>query len=271
MREKKYFKKNNLYFRYFNQLKHFYLTSMSVIIRLKETNSTNQYLQEQLTTTNLTEGTMVLSEYQTHGKGQIGNKWESDKEKNITCSLILYPTFLEISEQFIISQIISLAILDTLQKYISNLKIKWPNDIYYKNKKIAGILIENSISGKTIQNCIVGIGININQEKFSKSIPNAISLKQITEKEQDINKIAENLQKNIFVRYNEILREKNNKIHQEYQKNLFRFSEFHLYKTKGIVFEAKIKEVKTSGHLVLEEKETKKRSSFLFKEVEFVL
>jgi BirA family biotin operon repressor/biotin-[acetyl-CoA-carboxylase] ligase len=152
---------------------------MSNIIKIKEIDSTNHWLKEQSNKQFLDEGTTVVAEYQTAGKGPRGNRWDSEAGKNITCSLLLYPDFLPVKQHFLLSKVVALGIKDAAEQYIRPVHIKWPNDIYYQNRKIAGILIENEITGQTIGKSIVGIGLNVNQEQFSDAAPNAVSIKQI--------------------------------------------------------------------------------------------
>lgn len=243
---------------------------MPTIIRLKETDSTNRYLQDLIKEKELKEGSLVVAEKQTAGKGQMGNKWEAEAGKNITCSLVLYPHFVEIVEQFILSELISLALKDTLSALTEDICIKWPNDIYYKNKKIAGILIENTLYGDKIDTCIVGIGLNVNQEIFTSNAPNPISLKQIMNQSYKLDDVLINLHQNIFNRYAQLLKGENEKLHQEYQDALFRKEGYHHYKANGEIFEAKIKRIEKTGHLVLETKNQEERH-FAFKEVQIVL
>ena len=151
------------------------------LVALDETASTNQYLSQlcnQLQES-VAELTTVTAEFQTAGKGQRGNTWEAEEGKNLLFSFVLYPSFLEARRQFILSQIVSLAIKEELSRWSDEITIKWPNDIYWKDKKICGILIENDLSGHHIRRSIAGIGININQEVFNSDAPNPFSLKQI--------------------------------------------------------------------------------------------
>jgi len=124
------------------------------------------------------EFTTVIAERQTAGKGQRGNSWESEDCRNITFSFVLYPTFIEARRQFILSQIVSLSIKEELDQWTEGISIKWPNDIYWNDKKICGILIENDLSGHHIGRSISGIGVNINQDVFRSNAPNPISLKR---------------------------------------------------------------------------------------------
>ena len=148
------------------------------LVALDETASTNQYLSQlcnQLQES-VAELTTVTAEFQTAGKGQRGNTWEAEEGKNLLFSFVLYPSFLEARRQFILSQIVSLAIKEELSRWSDEITIKWPNDIYWKDKKICGILIENDLSGHHIRRSIAGIGININQEVFNSDAPNPVSL-----------------------------------------------------------------------------------------------
>ena len=145
------------------------------LIILPETDSTNNYLtqlcNEQQSA--VREFTTVIAERQTAGKGQRGNSWESEDCRNITFSFVLYPTFIEARRQFILSQIVSLSIKEELDEWTKGISIKWPNDIYWNEKKICGILIENDLSGHHIGRSISGIGVNINQGNLSSDAPNS--------------------------------------------------------------------------------------------------
>lgn len=147
-------------------------------IHLKRVGSTNQYTADMIAKSKPMEGTVISAAYQYDGKGQIGRYWESEDGMNITCSTILRPIFLEASDQFRLNIAVSLAVWDFVDHYISSddVRIKWPNDIYVGNKKIAGILVQNTLIGKRIDSSIIGTGININQVQFSDHIPNPTSL-----------------------------------------------------------------------------------------------
>ena len=151
------------------------------LLVLMETDSTNRHLTQLCDEqgTDIPEFMTVIAERQTAGKGQRGNSWESEDCKNITFSFVLYPTFIEARQQFILSQIISLSIKEELDEWAEGISIKWPNDIYWNEKKICGILIENDLLGHHIGRSISGIGVNINQEVFRSDAPNPVSLKQI--------------------------------------------------------------------------------------------
>ena len=124
------------------------------------------------------------STIQTAGRGQAGNSWESEAGKNLLFGLLFHPREVEANRQFILSQAVALSICETLSDYAEDIRIKWPNDIYWKDRKICGMLIENTLVGRCIENCIIGAGININQQTFCSDAPNPVSLRQITGKEQ---------------------------------------------------------------------------------------
>lgn len=241
------------------------------IIHLSETTSTNNYLSELQKKEKLEEGTIVWTDFQTAGKGQTGNSWESEPTKNLLFSILFYPDFLEAAEQFILSQAVSLAIVDTLKPLLKNetVSIKWPNDIYVGNKKMVGILIENTIKGSSIDTSIAGIGINVNQEIFRSNAPNPVSLKQLTGETYKLDDLLKTLQNNLLTRYAELCNNNETNTVLGYKENLFRKEGYYPYKSGNSVFEAKIKAVLPSGHLVLEEKNGT-ILKFAFKEVQFL-
>ena len=149
------------------------------IIHLDETQSTNSYLNNFCLEQEVSELTTVWANFQTAGRGQRGNSLESEPNANLLFSFVLHPSFIEARQQFHISQIVALSIQEALSQYTDDITIKWPNDIYWKNKKIAGILIENDLCGHHISRSIAGIGLNINQQKFISDAPNPVSLYQI--------------------------------------------------------------------------------------------
>ena len=232
------------------------------------TQSTNIFLKEKLKTETLPEFFAVRTAFQTAGKGQIGNSWEAERGKNLLCSMLLYPHHIAIQEQFIISQIISVAIVNTLKEYCTGFEIKWPNDIYFGNKKIGGILIENSLRASQIEYSIIGIGLNINQKVFKSDAPNPISLAQIIGKNVSVKTILSKL----IYQIKEFHQTSNySPIKQNYLKYLFRGNGIYRFKTpQSEVFEASIYKIEDDGQLILKTKNNVIQS-FYFKEVEFVL
>lgn len=234
---------------------------------ITETDSTNTKLRALLSEQPLPEGFIVRTDFQTSGKGQKGNSWESERGKNLLFSILLYPTHLPIEKQFIISQLISIAIKKTLDQYSVGFSVKWPNDIYYFDKKIGGILIENIIQGNKIKSMIAGIGLNINQIKFESDAPNPVSLIQITGKRTVLIPILNQIYENIMELY---LQSNEEKIAEIYAESLYRKDGFHRYNASGEEFEAKIIRVHPDGKLELETTGAEKRE-YYFKEVTFVV
>lgn len=240
------------------------------IIRLEETTSTNSYLKILLREQYLEEGFVVVADFQTAGRGQVGNSWYSGKGENLLFSLLIYPTEIPANEQFIISRIVSLAIKNTLDQFADDIRIKWPNDIYWKDKKIAGILIENSLQGKVIENSIIGIGLNLNQQIFPMELPNPVSLRQITATEHDKDYILDLLTKEFFLLYRSLQQGEKQVIEDEYMLDLYRVNGYYWYEDANGRFQAKIDNVLSSGHLVLETLDTKEERVYAFKEVAFI-
>ncbi|MDR1610423.1 MAG: biotin--[acetyl-CoA-carboxylase] ligase [Candidatus Symbiothrix sp.] len=242
---------------------------MNNIIKVKETDSTNQLLKKQSEEQALDEGVTLVSGFQTAGKGQRGNRWESEAGKNITCSIILYPEFLPLKQQFLLSEAVALGIKDAVEQYLRPVEIKWPNDIYYQNKKLAGILIENELTGQTIDKSIIGIGLNVNQDRFSSVAPNAVSMKQILGKEIDLDVLLEKTVNAILFRYNTLKDGNSASIVSAYHDSLYRKSGFHLFSDKNGLFSAKTEQVTGDGFLHLTTDEGEKRC-YTFKEVSYV-
>jgi BirA family transcriptional regulator, biotin operon repressor / biotin---[acetyl-CoA-carboxylase] ligase len=215
--------------------------------------STNTHAATLLKNNPVQEGTIVYTNYQTAGRGQPGNSWESENGKNLLISLILYPMMVKPSDQFIISKIISIAICDFLRQHISDVSIKWPNDIYAKNDKIAGILIEASLIREEIEYVIAGIGLNINQKKFISQAPNPVSLNIITGINYDIEECMKSLASNIDRRYKQLLQGKWSEIDDEYLDNLYRIREWCDFRDANGSFEGRIISVNPSGRLQIED------------------
>ena len=140
------------------------------LIHINETNSTNNYLQSLCSEQKVEELTVVVADFQTSGRGQRGNSWESDPGKNLLFSTVIFPEFLEARRQFLISQVISLAIKEELDTYTTDISIKWPNDIVINGKKICGILTEMSAQFDYINHIVIGIGINVHNESFPEEL-----------------------------------------------------------------------------------------------------
>ena len=243
------------------------------IERLKEIPSTNDYLKKLCQEGYAREFHTVLAESQTAGKGQRGNSWESETGKNLTFSMVLYPTNLEIKDHFFLSILTAFSVFDALRFYTDGFSIKWPNDIYWNDKKIGGILIENEMEGKYITQSVIGIGLNINQEVFLSDAPNPVSLKQIVgttiEREEVLNRIFKGLLGGYFMLESEPQKAIST-LQTLYRQHLYRKNGQHLYRDAEGEFMAEIHNVETDGHIVLKDEQNTLRR-YAFKEVTFVL
>lgn len=241
-------------------------------IHIKETQSTNSCLREWSDAHPGKEGIALYTDNQTSGRGQRGNSWESEPGKNLTASVLLMPGFIPADRQFILSQIVSLAIRDALSAYTEDITVKWPNDIYWKGRKICGILIENDITGETLSRSIIGIGLNVNQRQFRSDAPNPVSLCQITGIEYHIEEILAAIGENISDRYCSLKQDSCSwpAYHEEYENSLYRKSGFHLFESGNGRFRASIHHIEPSGLLVLEREENGGTESFAFKEVAYI-
>lgn len=239
------------------------------VIHLEKTDSTSNYLLNLCNETRLEEFTSVIADFQTSGKGQRGNSWISKKGENLLFSFIFYPDFVEAKKQFYISKAVSLAIKKTLDFYSNDITIKWPNDIYWKDKKICGTLIENDLLGTSIQKSIAGIGVNINQKEFDKSALNPVSLYNITNSTHKIMDVFNSIMENVQY-YNSILKAKKEAfIDRLYFESLYRNNGFHTYEDKEGIFNACIVEVLPEGFLVLKDEQGRNRQ-YAFKEVQYL-
>lgn len=243
---------------------------MPRIIRLQKTDSTNNYLHALARPEQLGEGSVVWAEFQTAGRGQIGNSWESADGENLTFSVVLYPTFLLANRQFLISQITALSVKQTLDRYVDDITVKWPNDIYWRDRKICGMLIENDLAGQFIYSSILGIGININQKEFKSNAPNPVSLYQIIGKRTDREKFLQEFLERLYANYLLLLQEKEVLIQEAYRQSLYRREGFYLYEDANGRFEAAIEEIEPSGYLHLRLRDNTIRR-YEFKEVRFVI
>ena len=229
------------------------------IVHIDETDSTNRWLREQGGEENM----VVWADYQTAGRGCGTNHWESERGKNLTFSMLLHPHDVPAQKQFRISRAISLAICKALGQHIGDLSIKWPNDIYWRDGKIGGILIEVTLLGNKVKDCIIGIGLNINQRVFRSDAPNPVSMWQICEQETD----CEQLLQEILQAFQEYMGKSNK---DEYQSMLYRRKGFHPYADKDGAFMAEIIDVEDDGHLLLRDDNGQLRR-YAFKEVTFVI
>ena len=240
----------------------------STIVHLDIVDSTNNYAAKELLTKSLKEGTVFVAACQQAGRGQRDAQWESAKGLNLTFSIVLYPEQVAVVNQFSISKAISLGVTDFLSQHIEGVSIKWPNDIFVNDKKIAGILIETAISSGKFSRAIVGIGLNINQEVFLSEAPNPVSLKNLTGKTYDLSELLASMCTCLDNRYRSLIRRDYSILQLEYVKLLYRKGIWANYKAAEGDFEGRILGVENDGRLQIETRFGEVRG-FYFKEVAF--
>ncbi len=234
---------------------------------VEETPSTNSALAAM--GASAPHGYAILCRRQTAGRGQRGNSWESAPGQNVTLSLLLRPHEIDAAAQFTISEAVAIGVADTIAPLLPghDVRLKWPNDVYADDRKICGILIENSLTGRTVDRSIAGIGLNVNQQEFLSDAPNPVSLRQLTGRTYDIEDMARRLCANILT----LLDTPADELHSRYRTLLWRGEGLHRWKDAGgRCFEARIADVAPTGHLTLEEIDGT-RSTFAFKEVSPVM
>ena len=197
--------------------------------------------------------------YQTAGRGQTGNSWESEADKNLLCSILLPPN----KNLYFLNIAVGVALLRVIGE---DFTIKWPNDIYFGDKKVAGILIENAIIGNEIKYSIAGIGLNVNQTTFVSDAPNPVSLKQIRGQEYDI----ERLMNLLFKTVQSILNESEQEVWAYYKSHLYRREGFWPFEDKNGTFEARISDVLPTGEIVLRDRQGTPHQ-YHFKQVRYVI
>lgn len=247
------------------------------IIKIESTDSTSSHLAG--IAEGCAHGTAVMARVQTAGRGQRGNSWEAEPGMNITLSLLLRPEGIEPARQFIISQAVSLAIVEMLDSFIGAdaVSIKWPNDIYVNDSKIAGILIENVISGSAISRSIVGVGLNVNQTEFLSDAPNPVSLKQLLPKvDFNVDVLAEAMVSDILGKVDQALSSEceAGEISGAYFARMWRGGGYyHRYydHTRGLYMDARIDSVAASGHIMLTDQADGVARTYAFKEISAVL
>ena len=236
----------------------------------KELDSTNAYLQRQQSERDI-RNWVVSTDEQTAGKGMGSNGWESEVGKNLTFSLAVDVGFLPAERQFLLSEAVALGLYETLIPLIpvEKLHIKWPNDIFYENRKLAGILINSTIKANLMDVSIIGIGLNVNQIQFQDWPTHPISLKQITEKEYDLQPLLEQIAEHIITKV-ELLKTNPEAIEQEYLERLFRYRTWADYEVGGKNMQLFMTGIDKYGRLQLIDG-TQQSYCFEIKEIKFVL
>ena len=234
---------------------------------LDSVDSTNNYAMAMIHKREIAGEIAVFAKEQTQGKGRRGKHWLSNKAENIMLSVALPMQWLGLSRQFEVSVAAALSCRDLFHKYIlANLFIKWPNDIFINDSKAGGILIENVIKGKIWQWAVIGIGLNINQEKFDNGVLKATSLKAETGKDYDVIELADELHQNLLKRIEQVKRGDFGKMLEEYNEHLFARGQMVKLKKQDELIETKIVAVSPSGELITKDSVERR---FVFDEVEF--
>ena len=234
---------------------------------LEETDSTNDFLRH-YTPGEDEDMTVVWTDFQRKGRGQGSNQWESEAGKNLTFSVLIHPDKVRAQDQYIIS----MAVAETMHRFLSGtvdaaIQIKWPNDIYVGDSKIGGILIENYLSGEHIKDCIIGIGLNVNQTVFVSDAPNPISMRMIDDREWNREEVLQGLISELVWQFQHF---RFDIIRKKYRRHLYRREGFYPYRDAEGEFEAEMLEVENDGHLVLLDTEGRQRR-YAFKEVAYVI
>ncbi|MEZ5199336.1 MAG: biotin--[acetyl-CoA-carboxylase] ligase [Bacteroidales bacterium] len=243
------------------------------IITLQSIGSTNEYLQAEIKKgVDIVDGTVIVARHQFAGKGLETNKWESAPGKNLILSVFLKPAFLKAQDQFMLNKMVSLSVLDfinSISTTTSN-KVKWPNDIYMDDKKVSGILINNTIGGNDILFSIIGIGINVNQQAFESDAPNPVSLTQIVNIELELDRCLNSLISFLNIRYQQMKSSEIQKINTDYLNSLYRYNEYHFFYFNNCKIKARIIGLGEYGKLKLI-REDQSTIECDMKEIQFIL
>jgi len=241
------------------------------LIQLSAVDSTNNYLKLMVSKSEpLAEGTVIMADDQFAGRGQLGNTWISKAGLNLTFSIYLRPTFINIASLFQLNVAVSVGLIDALKGYVDpGITIKWPNDIYFKDRKIGGVLIENTLSSGNLKSSIIGIGINVNQLEFDSSILKRVSsLSKILHAYVDLMELLEKVCHNIEVQYMRLRAGKFKELLALYLDNLYKYNKISTYKANNSVFQGQIKGVSDEGKLLIEREGN--LHSYGLKEIEFL-
>ncbi|MCQ2083304.1 MAG: biotin--[acetyl-CoA-carboxylase] ligase [Bacteroidaceae bacterium] len=237
--------------------------------------STNTYLTELAGGDSGFDYEVAVAGFQTGGRGQRGNTWESQPGKNLLFSILAHPSSIDVTRQFFISQAIALAVSDCVCEYLGPelgryVSVKWPNDIYWKDFKMAGILIEHTVMGRSIQHSVVGVGLDVNQTVFESDAPNPVSMAMVAGHEFNLEPLLQSVVA-CFIEYmGRYTSEEMQKTDRRYHDRMYRGTGFHQFRDINGLFKARICNVEPNGCLVLETDGGEKRT-YEFKQVQFVI
>lgn len=248
-----------------------------IINWLDEIDSTNSFVARNIST--LQSGSVIAAHRQSAGRGQRGNSWESEPFANLTFSMLLRPADFPANKQFHLSEAVAVAITESIEKKCCiSAKIKWPNDIYFNDLKLAGILIEHALMGRNILHTIIGVGLNVNQRKFFSDAPNPVSLAQIADKEFDLDTLLYDVCLRIEQRVDALRSDTDfNDIHSLYMNRLWRNDKcFHKFRdvASGNIYLGQIADIEPMGHLIVNEHSNYGQiipHRYAFKEVEWII
>ncbi len=245
---------------------------ISKILTLETIDSTNEFLHYLLNSGECQDGTLVVAKEQTAGKGLAENKWESEPGKNLTLSIFHVPFYISPADQFLLNITVALAVREFVAALVPtrNVTVKWPNDVYIDDGKVAGILIQNAVTGIHFTHSIIGIGININQIRFRSSAPNPVSVIHYLQKELDLEESLNLLTAIIDLKFNMLQSGQHEKLREEYLWNLYRLGKLHGYRINGILQVARITGITNFGQLMLRNEDETDYVCDL-KEVEFLI
>jgi len=238
------------------------------LIHLSSVDSTNIFANRLINQEEVREGTVILADHQINGKGQGGNRWISEPGSNLLFSAVFNPDFLRADRQYYLSMVVANAIADFLSEFSNNIAIKWPNDMLINHKKIAGILIENTILGEYLRTTIAGIGLNVNQVKFPEEIPDAVSLTMTTGRQYKLKELLGTLLEKLSTSVNLLYENRIGLIRTAYLNNLYGLNEWHEFSDSMGQFEGRINDVAETGELMVL-KRNGELSHYGFREITF--
>jgi len=239
------------------------------MIRLIQTSSTNDFLRD-YTGDEGEEMTVAVAEYQTAGRGQGGNKWESERGKNLLFSVMFRPKNVPAARQFVVLEACAMALANALEVYVDGITIKWPNDIYWYDSKISGTLTECDVNKGMVTRCIMGVGINVNQRKFLSDAPNPVSLSFAMGEIMDKEKVLDTVLFHFHIYHTLLANDHFELIHNEYNEKLYNSKGYHEFEDENGRFKAKAMGVDKTGRLYLRRNDGNVLR-YSFKEVRFII
>lgn len=239
-------------------------------VHLEQTDSTMVQLQRPEHVHSTKEFVLMTTDYQTAGHGQKGTSWEAERGKNLLFGFVFHPTHIPALQQFALSEALALGIRAALLSFVDEgITVKWPNDIYWHDKKIAGMLLTHTLCGTTIATTLTGVGLNVNQRAFVSDAPNPVSLRQIVGEDVSRQQVLTSLLQAFEQRYRQLQQGNYHSLHQEYMQCLYCSEGFHTYEDATGQFEASIQHISSTGMLHLKRADGIEKV-YAFKEVKLI-